>query len=143
MIRSIGWLVLLALALMFGPAEADTDQRCLSACIAGGQTATACLPQCSYNVKPKADTSTVTEQAPVDPNRVLDTPSPSDDLVLPTPPAPKPPAMHLDRVCLSDCVKDSFQYDLCKERCTKADCVGNSPSCGQSSVMTLNKAPQN
>ena len=124
-------LLLLALVVLQAPpAAADTDQRCLAACVNDGKSASSCLPQCTYNVKPDKGAS-ATSPPPVDnPYRVLDAPRPQDgplQQAAPAAKAAKPPV--IDRSCDQACLGKGFQYDYCLDHCTRRACAKNSVLC--------------
>ena len=116
-------LVLAALlcGMPAGPALADTDQRCLAACINNGTAGHAgCLQQCTYNEKAKQPIAKATSTMVKDPHRVLSTPLPSEGVVIPPVASAHPAPVPEDRICLQNCEAQGYQYDLCTERCVKA-----------------------
>ena len=125
-------LVTVLAMLVVSQARADTDQRCLSACINGGQGASVCMPQCTYNAKPKGDAAAAADDQDVttNPYRVLDTLTPVEgSVVVSEPQRPASQQAALDRSCVETCLKQGLQYDLCNQRCTKPDCPPGSVLC--------------
>jgi hypothetical protein len=101
----------IVLILSANPARADTDQACLRACIEGGGNEYTCLPTCAYN----------TPQTPSKPlsHNVLKAPEPVEDIVLPPPSSAKTKPSDMDYACLTQCLQNGMQYQLCRQNCAK------------------------
>ena len=122
---SFGFLALLfALIGWTLPARADVDHLCLNQCVSKGNTSSACLSQCSYDVP----VPQVSQQKALSPHRILESPTPIGNTVLP-PRKPAPMASSKDYACFSQCLQGKQAYDLCEQRCTKPACAAGDVMC--------------
>ena len=142
-------LAVLALLLAAGPARADLDQKCLADCANAGHDASVCLPQCSYNLKPKitaaAPAAAAQEDEAAGSYSVLTAPRPVDNpgaLDVPRT-GPIKTAAPIDRTCLAACLHKNFQYDLCNETCAKQVCGNDAVLCANKAVSPLDSVPHN
>ncbi len=131
-------IVLLSVTLRTAPANADTDYRCLSNCIAIGTTSAAgCRQQCSYNVPLAGGAGKSTRNASVTnvPNglaathKVFNTPVPSEKLIDPKSSLSKKPAPSKDYACVQQCLNNGHAYKFCNLSCLKTTCAKGSPLC--------------
>jgi hypothetical protein len=109
----------LILAAGFGAsrAKADMDYRCLSICMNGGMTATACMAQCTYGqALPSSQPHSPAGQLSQSPHDQFAAPLPSDRIMLAPHASGTVPGK--DYRCVSQCQRNGFQYQLCDERCT-------------------------
>ena len=125
----IGALAILLLGFSL-PARADIDQHCLSVCKSSGVASSNCLAQCTYDLPqqvPGTKNPLATPQAQS--GKVFTAPVPTDELVLPKPQKSSLPQPTKDYACVKQCQQNGGQYQLCNDRCTRADCDVGSTLC--------------
>jgi hypothetical protein len=93
---------------------ADTDYRCLNACVSSGEKSAICMAQCTYG-QPVSPLPGQTP-APKPTHKEFEAPKPVNKIILQQD-APKiTPSKNY--TCIAECQKSGLQYQLCEERCT-------------------------
>lgn len=121
---------LLALAAAPADCRADTDYRCLTLCVNNGNPSSACLLNCSYNLPAVSPSSSSKDPAqssseprsqalgaPPPAHKVFNAPVPYSGVALPS--KQKSAPADKDYACLSECLKNRVQYQMCEESCAK------------------------
>lgn len=104
--------------LMQGAALAATDYRCLQACVGGGKSSAACMEECAYEEQDDQAPKPTREEAYTP--REFDTMRPATKLVPPSDtPKPQKPKPEKDYICMSECLHDGMQYQMCEKRCVR------------------------
>jgi len=109
-------------------AKADTDYRCLNACVNSGKPSAACLMKCTYGDSQPSSSSSNTntlhglnQESSKFSHKEFVAPIPlANGTVLPTRKA-SGASPEKDYTCIAECQQEGLQYQFCEEKCVKKD----------------------